>query len=105
MNFGANIGNEFSGMHPALILKVHIKSGDVYVIPIDSGYSKSTLEYQYDIPRIYGFKDKPRYVNLYRAQWLSVKRIDFENRVGHIDKKLLEKISDSLKKFDNRIDK
>lgn len=101
MNFGTNIGNEFSGLHPALILNVHIKSGDVFVLPIDSGHSKPNLEYHIDIPRIYGFKDKPRYVNLYRTQWLSIKRIDFKNRIGHIDRKLLKKISDSIKDFDN----
>ncbi len=101
INFGVNIGNEFSGLHPAIILNVHMKSGDVFVLPIDSGYSKPNAGYHIDIPRIYGFKDKPRYVNLYRAQWLSIKRIDFKNRIGHIDKKLLKKISDSLKEFDN----
>ncbi len=100
VNFGENIGNEFSGLHPALILNAHIKSGDVFVLPINSGHSKPSLGYQIDIPRIYGFKDKPRYVNLYRAQWLSIKRIDFENRIGHIDRKLFKKISDSLKEFD-----
>ncbi len=101
MNFGSNIGNEFSGFHPALILNAHIKSGDVFVLPIDSGHSKPNVKYHMDIPRIYGFKDKPRYVNLYRAQWLSIKRIDFKNRIGHIDKKLLKKISDTIKEFDN----
>lgn len=105
MHYGENLGNEFSGFHPALILDVHKKSGDVYVLPIDSGKKKGNSDYCVYINRIYGFKDMPRYVNLYRAQWLSVKRIDFNNRVGHIDKKLLEEIICSLNLFNCNIDK
>lgn len=101
MNFGVNIGNEFSGKHPALIINANIRSGDVYVLPIDSGDIKLKNGYCIKIPRVYGFKDMPRYVNLYRAQWLSVNRIDFDNRVGHIDNKLLSEIKLALEKFAN----
>ena len=98
-NFGFNIGSEFGGHHPAIIIK-RLGQG-VYVIPIDSGkvpYNKKSKDYYIDIPYVYGFKNRPRYCNTYKMVCIDPRRFDFNGTYGRVHGKIMTKISNSLKK-------
>ena len=67
VNFGFNIGSEFGGHHPAVIIR---KMGmGVYVIPLDSGKipeNKKDKDYLISIPYVYGLPKLPRHCNVYK---------------------------------------
>lgn len=98
VNFGFNIGSEFGGHHPAIIIK---KMGNgVYVIPIDSGKipeTKINKNYYISIPYIYGFKNMPRHCNIYKMVCIDPRRFDFNGSYGKIHGKIMTKISNALK--------
>ena len=78
VEFGFNIGEEFSGRHPALVLKNGGKT--LLVIPITSKKptekqlrSKNYLE----LGKIYNFKSLQRWVNIFNICPISIERIDF----------------------------
>lgn len=97
VDFGINIGNEFSGKHPAIILRAYKNGKTAYFLPIDSGFSES--DYCVNFERIYGFPDENRNVNTYRVFCLSTSRIDFNNKIGHINTDLLCEIDKKIKKY------
>lgn len=83
VDFGFNIGAEFGGHHPALIIK---KAGrNVIVLPISSGTADSKKNYNVNIPMIYKFPEqRPRWVSIHRMKSISPKRIDFNGSVGSV---------------------
>ena len=98
VDFGFNIGCEFGGRHPAIIVK-EIGKG-IYVIPVDSGKipeKNKDKNYYINIPYIFGFKKRPRYCNTYKMVCIDPRRIDFTGDCGRVHGKIMTKISDSLK--------
>ena len=98
VNFGFNIGSEFGGHHPAIIIR-RMGNG-VYVIPLDSGKvpdDKKDKKYYIDVPYVYGFSKVPRHCNIYKMLCIDPRRIDFNNINGSVNGKVLDKISDALK--------
>lgn len=98
VNFGFNIGSEFGGHHPAVIIR---KMGNgVYVIPLDSGKipeSKKDKNYYINIPYVYGFPKMPRHCNIYKMTCIDPRRFDFNGTYGNIHGKIMTKISKALK--------
>lgn len=98
VNFGFNIGSEFGGHHPAIIIKKMGKG--VYVIPVDSGKipeEKKDKSYYINIPYIYGFRNMPRHCNTYKMVCIDPRRFDFNGNYGNVHGKIMTKISNSLK--------
>ena len=99
VNFGFNIGSEFGGHHPAVIIR---KMGmGVYVIPLDSGKipeNKKDKDYLIPIPFVYGLPKMPRHCNIYKMVCIDPRRFDFNGTYGNVHGKIMDKISDSLKK-------
>lgn len=96
VDFGFNIGSEFGGIHPALILK---KVGDnLLVLPISSGVGDFSKDYNVEIPIIYKFKKlMPRWTSVHRIQQISPKRILFTDH-GSINNQILKKIDEKLRR-------
>ena len=97
VEFGFNIGDEFSGRHPAVILKNGGKT--LIVLPITS---KQPTEKQLasniyiELDKIFNFKKMQRWVNIFNIQPISIERIDFSQKKGNVKGNDLDKISKAL---------
>ena len=98
VNFGFNVGSEFGGHHPAVIIR---KMGmGVYVIPLDSGKipeNKKDKDYLIPIPYVYGLPKLPRHCNIYKMTCIDPRRFDFNGTYGNVHGKIMGKISNALK--------
>ena len=117
IDFGFNIGNEFGGMHPAIILKNF--DTELFVLPISSKKPKEyiKLEQYYNdkkitleeceknkskiteviqIDNIYRFKNIIRWANITRMKKVSILRLNFNGTIGKIDGKYLNTINKKI---------
>lgn len=117
IDFGFNVGNEFGGMHPAIILKNF--DNELFVLPISSKkpseYKKIEKEFndrkitkkEYEkhkndiieivqIDKIYRFKDMTRWTNITRIRKVSILRLNFNGTIGKIDGKYLNIINEKI---------
>ena len=94
VEFGYNIGDEFSGRHPALVLKNGGRT--LIVIPITS---KPPTEKQLqsgayvEIGKVFYFQEMRRWVNILNITNISVKRVDMNKIRGSVFGTDLDKIS------------
>ena len=117
IDFGFNVGNEFGGMHPAIILKNFDK--ELFVLPISSKKPKvyQLIEQDYNnkkitpeecekrkkqiteivqIDSIYRFKDMIRWTNITRMKKVSILRLNFSGTIGKVDGKYLSMINEKI---------
>lgn len=96
IEFGFNVGNEFGGRHPAIILR---KTGNsIFVIPLSSQEPSKIKNYHVKVNRVYGFKNIIRWANVLKLQNVSIQRIDFKSSIGNIKGHVLDDINEALKK-------
>ena len=119
IDFGFNIGNEFGGMHPAIILKNFDK--DIFVLPVSS---KKPIEYEkiekdfeegkiseeecnkkkdnvssvIQLDNIYRFRNMVRWADITRMRKVSWLRLNFSGTIGKIDGQYITKISEKISK-------
>jgi len=94
IKFGYNIGREFRGLHPGVILK-HI--GECYIVaPLTSGVKDPEIDRQIDVSKIYKFKLRDSYTDISRILPVSIYRIDLNNRIGNIHKDKLNEIKSGI---------
>ena len=112
-----NIGNEFGGMHPAVILKNFDK--ELFVLPVSS---KNPIEYSIiekkfedgkiseeeckkqkeqvteiiQLDNIIGFKEMTRWANITRMKKVSILRLNFSGTIGRVDGKYISVISKKI---------
>lgn len=117
IDFGFNIGNEFGGMHPAVILKNF--ENDLFVLPI---FSKKPFEYKklekdlenetiskeeyedrkkaiteiVELSKVNGFKNILRWVRITRMKQISMLRINFSGTIGTLEGSDIDKIAESI---------
>lgn len=114
INFGFNIGNEFGGIHPAIILK-NLDS-ELFVVPLSS---KIPIEYReidkceieewekiskkkevtnvMEINQVYGFKPMLRWATITRMRKVSILRVDFSGSIGSINGNDMDLLSEKIK--------
>ena len=118
IDFGFNIGNEFGGMHPAIILKNF--DNEIFVLPISSKKPKEYKKLEQDyhnkkitleecikkkgqiteivqIDNIYRFKDMIRWANITRMKKVSILRLNFYGTIGKLDGKYLSTINEKIR--------
>ena len=118
IDFGFNIGNEFGGMHPAIILKNF--DNEIFVLPISSKKPKEYKKIEQDyhnkkitleecekkkgqvteivqIDNIYRFKDMIRWANITRMKKVSILRLNFNGTIGKVDGKYLSTINEKIR--------
>ena len=117
IDFGFNIGNEFGGMHPAVILKNF--DMDLFVVPISS---KKPVEYvriekeleagkisieEYkkqinkileiiELKKINGFRKMLRWARITRMKKVSMLRVNFLGTIGTLEGKDMNNISNKI---------
>lgn len=92
VDFGFNIGTEFGGRHPAIILK-NLKDS-LIVIPLSSQQPKS-MEYNVQVDKVYGFPPMSRWANVTRIAQVSLSRVHFE-QIGDVKPSVVKDITDKL---------
>ena len=118
IDFGFNIGNEFGGMHPAIILKNF--DNEIFVLPISSKKPKEFRKLEQDyhnrkitleeyekkkgqiteiiqIDNIYRFKDMIRWTNITRMKKVSILRLNFSGTIGKVNGKYLSTINEKIR--------
>ena len=118
IDFGFNIGNEFGGMHPAIILKNF--DNEIIVLPISSKKPKEYKKLEQDyhnkkitleecvrkkgqiteivqIDNIYRFKNMIRWANITRMKKVSILRLNFNGTIGKVDGKYLSTINEKIR--------
>lgn len=93
VDFGYNIGTEFGGRHPAIILK-NLKDS-LIVIPLSSQEPK-TMDYSVKIDKVYGYPLIPRWANVTRITQVSLSRVHFK-KIGDVKPYVLKQISEKMK--------
>lgn len=93
VDFGYNIGTEFGGRHPAIILK-NLKDS-LIVIPLSSQEPK-TMDYSVKVDKVYGYPLMPRWANVTRITQVSLSRVHFE-KIGDVKTYALKQISEKMK--------
>ncbi len=117
IDFGFNIGNEFGGMHPAIILKNF--NSELFVLPVSSKRPKEYTEIEQEykngkitfeeyekkkskitevvqIDSIYRFKDMIRWANITRMKKVSILRLNFNGTIGKVDGRYLSIINEKI---------
>lgn len=96
IEFGFNIGNEFGGRHPAIILR---KTGSsLFVVPLSSQEPNEKKDYHIRVEKVYGFKNMVRWTNVLKLQNVSIQRVDTTASIGNVKGFVLNEINDALKK-------
>jgi len=94
VNFGFNIGREFRGKHPALILKN--TKDTLIVLPLSSQFP-NTPDVNVKIDNVSGLPLRTRWGNVLRIVPISILRIDFNSPVGDVKGNVLSEISNKVK--------
>ena len=96
IEFGFNIGNEFGGRHPAIILR---KTGSsIFVVPLSSQEPDDKKDYHVKIEKVYGFRNMVRWTNVLKLQNVSIQRVDTTASIGNVKGYVLNDINNALKK-------
>lgn len=98
VEFGYNIGCEFGGKHPALILR-NCKNS-LIVVPLSSqAPTESTEKFSIEIEKVFNFPIKKRWTNILRMQPISIQRVDFLSTYGSVSNKVLRDISEKINQY------
>jgi uncharacterized protein YifN (PemK superfamily) len=96
VEFGFNIGNEFGGRHPAIVLR---KTGNsIFVLPLSSQKPEDIKPYHVKIEKVYNFKNIVRWANVLKIQNVSLLRVDFSASIGNIKGEILDEINKAIEK-------
>jgi mRNA-degrading endonuclease toxin of MazEF toxin-antitoxin module len=97
INFGFNVGCEFGGRHPGVILK---NIGECLIVaPITSGEKDIEDKRQIDLTKMYDFKARTRYTDISRIIPVSIYRVDLNDNIGRIPKESLDEIKTAIANY------
>lgn len=113
VDFGFNIGTEFGGRHPAIILKRIKQIEQIVVIPLDSSSDIPETELKRENSdfwvkilgdEIWGMTNQIRWANVFNITQISDLRVDFFDNDGNIkyfpvDYDVLDRIDEQIKRF------
>ena len=117
LDFGFNIGNEFGGMHPAVILKNF--DTDLFVVPISSKKppeyvkieqalkdkkiteeecqnKKRAITEIIELSKINGFRNMLRWARITRMKKVSILRVNFSGTIGTLDGSDMNTIAEKI---------
>ncbi|MCI8272848.1 MAG: type II toxin-antitoxin system PemK/MazF family toxin [Clostridia bacterium] len=117
LDFGFNIGKEFGGMHPAVILKNF--DNDLFVVPISSKKPPEYVKIEQDlkdkkitedecqkrknaiteiieISKINGFRNMLRWSRITRMKKVSILRVNFSGTIGTLNGRDMNAIAEKI---------
>lgn len=96
VDFGFNIGVEFGGKHPAIILK---KVGEaLIVVPLSSSKYDHTKHYEVSIPKIASLRHD-MHANIQRIIQVSIHRVDLSSNTAFVNKTVFTRILDAIRNY------
>lgn len=96
VDFGFNVGNEFGGIHPAIVLRNSSKnSPGVLVLPISSKKPKNIQDIHVEIGKIVGLKEY-HWANIMHIIEVSKQRIIIPPEPKKVEGKVLNRISGAV---------
>lgn len=103
VDFGFNIGNEFGGKHPAIILK-NLNNDVLIVAPVSTNVNNSHVASNtvitfsgsdmYNMPSL-----RARFTNITRITPVSVYRLDTTSKVGSLKKEKYQELLQKVKNY------
>lgn len=94
VEFGFNIGREFGGKHPALVLR---RTGEsIFVLPLSSQKPDEIKDFHVKIDRVYGFKNITRWANVLKIVNVDIQRIDFTCSIGNVKGLILDNVNNAI---------
>lgn len=103
VDFGFNIGNEFGGKHPAIILK-NLNNDVLIVAPVSTNVNNSHVASNtvitfsgsdmYNMPSL-----RARFTNITRITPVSVYRLDTTSKVGSLKKEKYQELLQKIKSY------
>lgn len=95
VEFGFNVGCEFGGKHPAIILK---NVGDIIVVaPLTSGTLEKPRPFEVVINVVYNLPKRNRYTSITRIIPISIYRVDLNSPVGSVHSRDLLAVFHAMK--------
>lgn len=95
VEFGFNIGCEFGGKHPAIILK---NIGEALIVaPLTSGTGGNKKTAIVEIDMVFNLPKRDRYTNITRITPISIYRVDLNSPMGSIRSKKMKEIFSAIK--------
>ena len=117
LDFGFNIGNEFGGMHPAVIFKNF--DNYLFLVPISSKKPPEDLKIEQDLedkkiteeefkkrkkditeiielPKINGFRNMLRWARITRMKKISMLRVNFSGTIGTLNGSDMDSIAEKI---------
>ena len=117
LDFGFNIGNEFGGMHPAVILKNF--DNDLFVVPISSKKPTEYIKLEQDLQnkiiseekfeerknditeiiefsKINGYRSMLRWARITRMKKISILRVNYSGTIGTLEGTDMDRIAEKI---------
>lgn len=95
VDFGFNIGCEFGGKHPAIILK---NLGEALIVaPLSSNIPQTPRRADVIINNVYGLPPRTRSTSVTRITPISIYRVDLNSPVGSVSSSDMRNISSAMK--------
>lgn len=97
IHFGFNIGEEFGGKHPGIVLRKGRNT--IVVVPLTT---KQPTQKQLDsgtyveVDKVFGFKRMNRWVNVLNIMPVSTQRIDYSSYFGDVKGYVLDNITTAI---------
>jgi mRNA-degrading endonuclease toxin of MazEF toxin-antitoxin module len=96
VHLGFNVGSEFGGHHPALILKNAKRS--LFVLPLSSQPPKYP-DLNVKVDKVYGLPLMVRWGNVLRIVSVSILRVDFDSPIGSVKNHILNDVSEKIRLY------
>ena len=99
IHFGFNVGEEFGGKHPGIVLRKGRKT--IVVVPLTTKQPTQKLldgGTYVEVDKVYGFKRMNRWVNVLNITPVSIQRIDYSSDFGDVKGYVLDNISTAIMK-------
>lgn len=95
VEFGFNVGAEFGGKHPAIVLR---RTGSsIFVLPLSSQRPNKIKPYHVKVEKVYGFKNLIRWTNVLKLKNISLQRVDIDASIGNVKGDVLNEINEAIK--------
>lgn len=95
VEFGFNVGCEFGGKHPAIILK---NLGEALIVaPLTSGTLSNPKPTEVIIDMVFNLPKRERYTNITRITPISIYRVDLNSPMGSIRSAKMGEIFNAIK--------
>ncbi|OBZ08335.1 hypothetical protein A8L34_23745 [Bacillus sp. FJAT-27264] len=97
MDFGENLGQEFSGRHPGLILKIGGETAIVVPLSSQSPTTEQLASGIYaKIDHVYNFTPMTRWANVLNTRAVSIQRFHFKS-IGNVKGSVLDNVKVAMK--------